>query len=70
MSQATLQTYARCGGVFPGPGINKEGKSYCCGQCAQGPMGKLPRMMSRMLPVALLVMGAGIIIGRSLGQHE
>lgn len=62
-----MQTCARCGGHFPGPGVERDGKIYCCDMCAAGPKQMWPRMALRMLPIAAVLLGVGVLIGRHAG---
>lgn len=67
--EQSLQTCSRCGGRFPGPGVERQGQIYCCDKCAQGPRRMLPRMMLRLLPIIVLLVGSGTLIGRYLSSH-
>lgn len=58
MSQKMLRC-ARCGGHFPAPGVEREGKVYCCDKCARGPLG----MKAGMVAMPLLILGAGGLAG-------
>ncbi len=64
-----MRTCARCGGRFPGPGVEKDGKVYCCDKCAAGPAQMVPPMALRMLPIAALLVGVGVLIGRYSARH-
>lgn len=64
-----MQTCDRCGGNFPGPGVEEAGKVYCCDKCAAGPRRMMPRMMLRMAPMAALLVGVGLLIGRYSARH-
>lgn len=57
----------RCGGRFPGPGISRNGRVYCCDLCAAGP-GK--KMMVRMLPAAAGLLGLGLLLGWSAARRQ
>ncbi len=70
MMQEQWQTCARCGGHFPGPGVEQAGMIYCCDTCAAGPMRMWPRMLLGVLPVAGLLLGTGMALGRYLGRRE
>jgi hypothetical protein len=59
-----MQTCVRCGGHFPGPGVQHDGKVYCCDKCAAGPKQMLPQMLLRMLPMAAFFMTVGVLLGR------
>jgi hypothetical protein len=54
-----MNTCYRCKGKFPGPGIEKEGKLYCCDKCAKG-----PKIMLAKLPIMLIMAGAIFMLGR------
>lgn len=54
-----MKVCARCKGKFPGPGIEKEGKVYCCDKCARGPR----RMIPKMIPAVLGIFGLGFLAG-------
>jgi hypothetical protein len=54
-----METCARCKGKFPGPGIEKNGKVYCCDKCARG----AKQMMFKVIPAVLRVFGLGFLIG-------
>jgi hypothetical protein len=41
-----MKVCARCEGKFPGPGIEKDEKVYCCDRCAKGP----GKMMFKAIP--------------------
>jgi hypothetical protein len=60
-----MKTCARCKGKFPEPGIEKNGKLYCCDKCAKGPK----QMMFKVIPAVLGVFGLGFLTG-SLSQGE
>lgn len=60
-----METCARCKGKFPGPGIEKERKIYCCDKCARGEK----KMMLKVIPAALGVFGLGFFVG-SLKQTK
>lgn len=59
---------ARCRGRFPGPGVERDGKLYCCDKCAAGPNPKM--MLFRMAPMALMVLGAGALAGWLAGRRQ
>ena len=67
--QDEVQTCARCGGRFPGPGVERNSKTYCCDRCAAGPKRMLPRMILHVAPIALGLIGVGILIGRRLERQ-
>jgi hypothetical protein len=50
---------ARCKGKFPGPGIEKEGKSYCCDKCAKGSK----KMLFPFVSIVLISIGLGFLTG-------
>lgn len=52
-----MQRCAMCGGQFPGPGVEREGRFYCCDRCARG---------KRMKAMMLLEFG-GTLIGGFIG---
>lgn len=52
-----MKACERCKGKFPGPGIEKEGKVYCCDKCAKGP----GRMMPIIIPAVLGAFGLGFL---------
>jgi hypothetical protein len=54
-----VEKCARCKGKFPGPGIEKEGKVYCCDKCARGPK----KMMFKMAPIIAGIFGLGLLFG-------
>jgi hypothetical protein len=54
-----MQVCARCKGKFPGPGIEKEGKTYCCDKCAKGSK----KMLFTFIPVLLISIGIGFLTG-------
>jgi hypothetical protein len=54
-----METCARCKGKFPGPGIEKNGKVYCCDKCAKGPQ----RMIVKFIPAVLGVFALGFFTG-------
>lgn len=65
-NESTMMTScARCGGRFPGPGVERGGKVYCCDKCAEGPN----RASIRKLAMALLPVGSGFVIDRFLIRH-
>lgn len=57
----TMHICARCGGKFPHPGMEKNGKLYCCDKCAEGPKGMIPKM----LPMILGLLGLGFLVGHT-----
>lgn len=63
---AQMEKCARCGGRFPGPGVERDGKLHCCDMCAEGPK----RMMPRILPIAALLIGAGALLGANLAKRR
>lgn len=54
-----MQRCARCGGRFPGPGVERNGHLYCCDKCAAG----AGTMMLRMLAMASAFVGIGAAPG-------
>lgn len=58
-SHRQWQACARCGGRFPGPGVEQHEHIYCCDKCARGPKG----MMLRRLPMAALLVVGGAALG-------
>jgi hypothetical protein len=61
-----LKRCDRCGGHLPGTGIRREGHIYCCDLCAAGP-GK--KMMVRMVPAAVALLGVGLLLGWSVARN-
>jgi len=60
-----LKSCARCGGKFPGPGIEIEGNPYCCDVCATGEghaEARERRSVGRWI-VALFLLSAGAVFG-------
>lgn len=57
-----MQKCAMCGGRFPGPGIESEGKSYCCDRCANFQQHKF-KMIAAMAPKLAGVLGIAAIFG-------
>lgn len=55
-----VEACARCGSRFPSPGVEHRGRLYCCDRCAMGPS---PRMMVRMAPMVVGLVGAGAFAG-------
>lgn len=54
-----MKVCARCKGKFPGPGIEKEGKVFCCDKCVRGFRGMAPKV----IPAVLGVFGLGFFAG-------
>lgn len=65
----TMQTCAMCAGQFPGPGIQNQGKVYCCDKCADYHQHKL-HMLVAMAPKLAAVLGVGAIIGYLVGRRR
>ncbi|WP_300441903.1 hypothetical protein [Christiangramia sp.] len=59
LKKKSMKTCARCKGKFPGPGIKKNEKVYCCDKCARG----RKKMMFKVIPAALGIFGSGFLIG-------
>jgi hypothetical protein len=55
-----VEACARCGSRFPSPGVEHRRRLYCCDRCAMGPS---PRMMVRMAPMVVGLVGAGAFAG-------
>lgn len=51
-----------CSGLFPGPGIELNGKVYCCNKCADAAQHKL-RMLTTMAPKIMTILAIGVIFG-------
>jgi hypothetical protein len=69
---ARMQQCERCGGLFPGPGVEQQGKVYCCDMCTQGPkmMARMPmKTMARMPMMRFILAGIGLVglVGFLLG---
>ena len=64
-----MQTCAMCAGQFPGPGIQNQGKVYCCDKCADYHQHKL-HMLAAMAPKLVAVLGVGAIIGYHVGYRR
>ncbi len=64
-----MKACAMCGGRFPGPGIESEGKVYCCDKCADYHQHK-SHMAAAMAPKVLGVMGIGAILGYLIGRKR
>ena len=58
-SGEAMQRCARCGGRFPGPGVERNAHVYCCDKCAAG----AGPMMLRMLAMASTFVGIGAALG-------
>lgn len=58
----SMQSCDMCAGQFPGPGIQFDDKVYCCDKCADAAQHKL-RMLTKMAPKILAVLGIGAIFG-------
>lgn len=64
----SMQTCAKCGGHFPGPGIENRGKVYCCDKCAQAGQHKFRRLIA-MAPKLVSVASIGAVVGFLLGSN-
>jgi hypothetical protein len=58
---------ARCGGRFPGPGVPRNGRIYCCDKCAAR---RTARKMLRKLPVINALVGAGAALDWLWGRGQ
>ena len=59
-----VEEWARCGSRFPAPGVEHQGRHYCCDRCAMGPSPRMKaRMMVRMAPMLVGLVGAGAFAG-------
>ena len=59
-----VEECARCGSRFPSPGVEHQGHHYCCDRCAMGPSPRMKaRMMVRMAPILIGLVGAGAFVG-------
>ena len=59
-----VEECARCGSRFPTPGVEHQGRHYCCDRCAMGPSPRMKaRMMVRMAPILIGLVGAGAFVG-------
>ena len=59
-----IEECARCGSRFPTPGVEHQGRHYCCDRCAMGPSSRRKaRMMVRMAPMLVGLVGAGAFAG-------
>lgn len=65
LADRRIERCARCGGRFPAPGVGREGRVYCCDNCAIGPS---PKMMARMLPTVIALLGASAAAGWLAGR--
>ncbi len=65
----SMQICAMCRGRFPGPGIENEGKLYCCDKCADYHRHKL-HMAAAMAPKLLGILGVGAVAGYFLGRSR
>jgi hypothetical protein len=62
-----FKTCDRCGGRFPGPGISRKGRIYCCDKCAAVP-GVDERI--RMSSAAATLIVFGIALGWSAARSQ
>jgi hypothetical protein len=46
-------------GKFPGPGVEKDGKLYCCDKCLKGSK----KMLFEFVSIVLISIGVGFIAG-------
>lgn len=60
---------ALCGGRFPGVGVAIGSKLYCCDKCANFDHQKL-KMLVKMAPKLLLVLGSGLLAGYWIGRDK
>lgn len=58
----SMQSCDLCAGLFPGPGIQLNDKVYCCDKCADAAQHKL-RMLTKMAPKLMVVLGVGAFFG-------
>jgi GH15 family glucan-1,4-alpha-glucosidase len=61
-----MRTCARCGGRFPAPGVERNGRVYCCDKCADG----AGRMPLRMLVGAGVCFGLGAALGWAASRQR
>lgn len=64
----SMQTCTKCGGHFPGAGVENNGKVYCCDKCAQAGRHKLHELIG-MAPKLISVVGIGAVAGFLLGSN-
>lgn len=65
----SMHSCAMCGGKFPGPGIEAEGKLYCCDKCADYDQHK-SHMVAAMAPKLVGILGVGAFIGYMIGRNR
>jgi len=63
-----MHTCAMCGGKFPGPGMEIEGKLYCCDKCADFGEHKT-HMIAAMAPKVAAVFTLGACVGYIVGRR-
>ncbi|MBT9568243.1 MAG: hypothetical protein IV085_08080 [Thiobacillus sp.] len=63
----SMHTCSMCGGKFPGPGIEEEGKLYCCDRCADFGQHKT-HMLAAMAPKVAGVLALGLVAGFVLSR--
>ncbi len=65
----SMHSCAMCSGKFPGPGIEAEGKLYCCDKCADYDHHK-SHMVAAMAPKLVGILGIGALIGYMVGRKR
>ncbi len=65
----SMHVCAMCSGRFPGPGIENEGKLYCCDKCADYHQHKF-HMVAAMAPKMIGILGVGAIVGYIIGRNR
>ena len=66
---AVMQKCAMCGGRFPGPGVEREGKFYCCDRCAH-PSRMKAKMLLEFGGPLLGGLAGGFLLGRYLSKRS
>lgn len=67
-SSTTMQECVNCGGLFPGPGVSRGRKIFCCDMCVHQFEVHAPGMLRRGLKLlGIAGLAAGIFM---LGQYS